>query len=720
MTDRQLTLEDVARYPRPGMNAPNQVEFTPDNQKIAYLLATDGSLAQELWTYDLISGERQQLTQMATDAVSHTGQFSLDEELRRERSRQRGLGVTGYQFAQATENGTLILLIPFDGRLYLARGDDHLLPLSNTEGAIDPQLSPDGSYVAFVRNGELYSLTTDGSGQSRILTGGAEDGLTNGLAEYIAQEEMGRHKGYWWSPDGKRLAFVRADSRHIPKYSIVHQGTKQVFTEEHRYPFTGMRNAIVQLGIVSVDGDPDEVTWMDLGRDEDMYLARVAWRPDGVLIALIQSRDQHSQRLMAFNPLNGEATTLIEEQGHPWLNLHDNLRFLRSGEFLWSSERSGFSHLSLHDRDGHEIRTLTGGQWMVTGQVTVDEDQRIVYFQGTFDSPLERHLYAVPLDGGPLRRVTQEAGWHDAVISPGQRTFIDIWQSLQQPPCLTLRSLSDGEVRGLLFESEGITPASLGVCVPEITSFYSTDGVLLYAAIYASEQTRSTNQPRPLVVGVYGGPGFQSITSTWSQTVDMRAQYLAQQGYVVLNVDNRGSSNRGLAFEAAIARSMGQIEVSDQIDGVRFLASRPYVDSTRVGIYGWSYGGYMTLRALMHAPDIFKVGISGAPVTFWEGYDTHYTERYMGLPDTNKSGYQTSAVLPYVDQLVGKLLLVQGLVDENVHAQHAMRLIEALTTTAKDYELVLFPEARHMPRNPTHLEYLERKLVKFLNRHLKA
>ena len=718
MTDKQLTLEDVARYPRPGMNAPNQVEFTPDNQKVAYLLATTGSLAQELWTYDLISGERRQLTQMADDLVSHTGQFSLDEELRRERIRQRGLGVTGYQFAQSTESGPLILLIPFDGRLYLARNAEHLTPLSNTEGAIDPQLSPDGTYVAFVRDGELYSLKTDGSGQPRILTSGAEDGVTNGLAEYIAQEEMGRHKGFWWSPDGKRLAFVRADSRHIPKYSIVHQGTKQVFNEDHRYPFTGMRNAIVQLGIVSVDGDQDEVIWMDLGRDEDMYLARVAWRPDGVLTALIQSRDQRSQKLVAFNPSNGESTTLIEEQGHPWLNLHDNLRFLRSGDFIWSSERSGFSHLSLHDRDGHEIRTLTGGQWMVTGQVTVDEDQRIVYFQGTFDSPLERHLYAVPLDGGPLRRVTQETGWHDVVISPDQRTLVDIWQSLQQPPRLTLRNLSDGEVRGLLFENEEMNAASLGLCIPEITSFNSADGELLYAAIYASEQTRSANQPRPLVVGVYGGPGFQTITNTWTQTVDMRAQYLAQQGYVVLNVDNRGSSNRGLAFEAPIARAMGHIEVSDQVDGVRFLSSRPYVDSTRVGIYGWSYGGYMTLRALMHAPDVFKVGISGAPVTFWEGYDTHYTERYMGLPDTNESGYQTSAVLPYVEQMVGKLMLVQGLVDENVHARHAMRLIEALTSAAKDYELVLFPEARHMPRNPSHLEYLERKLVEFLNRYL--
>ena len=717
MTDGQLSLADVARYPRPGTNIPGSVAFTPDSQRVAYLRSEPGSLAQELWSYDLASKTRQQRTDFSGGG-SPGGHFSLEEELRRERSRERRSGVTSYQFVQSPENGPLMLLLPFEGRLYLARGDESPVPLPESEGVSDARLSPDGSRVAFVRDGELHVVASDGTGQPHTLTSGAEDGVTNGLAEYIAQEEMDRKAGYWWSPDSTRVAFVHVDTRHIPVYAIVHQGTEQVSVEEHRYPFAGARNACVRLGVIAADGRPEDVAWMDLGTNEDIYLARVTWRPDGVLTALIQSRDQCHQRLVAFDTRSGAATTLLEEEGRPWLNLHDDLRFLSSGAFLWSHERSGFRHLALYDRDGDEVQTLTGGAWMVTGQVTLDEERRLVYFQGTYDSPLERHLYVIPLDGGPLQRLTQESGWHETVISPDHRYFVDTWNNLEQPPRLTLRNLTDGSELAVLFEGEEVTPTSLGLCVPELTSFRTHDGVQLYAAVYASEQTRAANQPRPLLVAVYGGPHAQTVANSWGLTVDMRAQYLVQQGFVVLKVDNRGSAYRGLAFEAAISRRMGHIEVEDQVEGVRFLAERPYVDGTRVGICGWSYGGYMTCRALLRAPEVFKVGIAGAPVTFWEGYDTHYTERYMGTPENNPEGYQASSVLPYAAELAGKLMLVHGLVDENVHARHTMRLIEALAVAARPYELVLFPEARHMPRQRASLEYLERQLTEFLRLHL--
>ena len=713
----QLSLADIAHFPRPGMDTPKEIAFSSDGRQLTYLQPAPDSLAQELWAYDLASKSRRQLTNLTNDQEKSAGPISTDEELRRERSRQRETGITGYQFVKKTD-GTQVLLVPFDGQLYLAHGDESLSPLPGSKSAIEARLSPDGSHVAFVRAGEISVVASDGKSEAHILTSGATDGLTNGLAEYIAQEEMDRLEGYWWSPDSKHLAFVRADSRHIPVYPIVHQGTEQVSVEEHRYPFVGAPNAKVQLGIIAIDAQPEQVTWLDLGSDEDIYLARVAWRPDGVLTALIQSRDQHTQRLVAFDSQSGKATSLIEEQGQPWLNLHDDLRFLRSGEFLWSSEKTGFQHLSLHDRDGHEIRTLTEGEWIVTGEVAVDEERRLVYFQGTKDGPTERHLYAVSLDGGAIRRVTQEPGWHESVISPDQRLFVDTWQSPEQPPRLTLRSLENGEVQNVLFEHQEITPASLGLCVPEITSFRTSDGELLHAAIYATEQTRSANQPRPLVVAVYGGPHAQTVTSNWALTVDLRAQYLAQQGFVILKVDNRGSANRGMAFEAAIAGKMGHLEVDDQLEGVRFLAKRPYVDSERVGIYGWSYGGYMVCRSLLQAPEVFKAGVAGAPVTFWEGYDTHYTERYMGSPSGNAEGYRTSAVLPEAGTLASNLMLVHGLVDENVHARHTMRLIEALSESGKDYKLVMFPEARHMPRNPANLEYLERQLTDFLRQHL--
>jgi len=738
-----LSLEDVARYPRPGMILPRRVAFTPDSKAVAYLMAADGTLVQGLWTYDIATGERRQVAggagegEAAVPPASGDGR-SLDEELRRERSRTREVGVTGFQYAQKgegdeggeSEGAPLVLLVPLDGRLYVARGDGPLTPLHGSEGALDARLSPDGALVAFVRADELYIAPTDGGAPPRRLTGGAGDGVTNGLAEYIAQEEMGRAEGYWWSPDGARLAFVRADSRHIPLYPIVHQGAETLAVEEHRYPFAGARNAVVRLGVVAAGGDGGDggdgneggddapVTWMDLGEDDDIYLARVAWRPDGVLTAQIESRDQRLLRLVAFDGETGAATTLIEERGEPWLNLGDDARFLASGEIVWSSEKTGFRHLYLHDARGREVRPLTEGPWMVTGLVAVDEPRRVVFFQGTRDGVRERHLYSVSLDGGPARRVTDGAGWREAVVSPDCRHLVDTWSSLERAPTVTLRRLEDGAEEAVLCANEGATVAALGLLVPELTTFRNRAGVELCAAVYASEETRAGSIPAPLIVAVYGGPHAQTVANRWDLTVDLRAQYLAQQGFVVLKVDNRGSANRGLAFEAAIARDLGHVEIDDQVDGARFLAERPYVDGSRAGVYGWSYGGYMTLMALLRAPDVFAVGVAGAPVTFWEGYDTHYTERYMGRPDANEGGYRASAVMAHVGALRGKLLLIHGMMDENVHFRHTARLIAALTAAGKPYDAALFPKERHMPRDARGLEYLERRLVEYFQDNL--
>jgi dipeptidyl-peptidase 4 len=710
----RLTLADVARHPRPGLTAPRRVEFTPDGRAVTYLFSPSGTLEQQLWRYDIASGERATLT--GDEGGDDEREFSIAEQLRRERSRLRERGVTDYAWTRDPDSEP-VLLVPRGGALHLRRGDGALRALPGTEGALDARLSPDGRRVAFVRDDELWVAETAEDRPPRRLTSGAGGGVTNGVAEYIAQEEMGRREGFWWSPDGREIAYEWADSRHIPIYPIVHQGGDEPTVEEHRYPFAGKANTRVRLGIVGIEG-AGETRWLDLGPDEDIYLARVAWRPDGVLTAQMESRDQRTLRLVAFDRETGAATVLIEEGGDPWINLADDLRFLPGGEFIWSSERTGFRHLALHAADGREIRALTGGDWTVTGVVALDAERRRVYFHGTRDGVLERHLYRVSLDGGPVERVTAGAGWHETVVSPDAGLYVDRHGSLRAAPTLTLRRLDDNAALATLFADEGATADALGLRPPELASFQIADGTTLQAAVYAPPGAGDDGQHYPIIVSVYGGPHAQTVADNWPLTVDLRAHYLAQEGYVVLKVDNRGSANRGLRFEAAIAGDMGRLEVEDQIAGVRWLGQRPYADAGRVGIYGWSYGGYTTCMALLRAPDLFRVGVAGAPVTHWDGYDTHYTERYMGHPASNAGGYRESAPLTHVAALRGKLLLIHGMIDENVHFRHTARLIAALTAAGKDYDLLIFPGERHMPRDARGLEYQEAHLVDYFRAHL--
>lgn len=704
-----LTIADLARFPRPGTNVPGGLGFTPDGRSVTYLHSAEGSLVRSLWRLDLETGERTVLAG-PPPATTSESTLSREEELRRERARLRELGVTTYEFAPKSPE--LTLLVPGGGRLWLLRGSGELESVAGTEGAVDAHLSPQGDRIAFVRDGNLFVLDL-ADDSLRQLTHDAEDGLTNGLAEFVAQEELDRHRGFWWSPDGARIAFIRADSRHIPEYPIVHQGRPTVDIERHRYPFAGQPNAILDLAIVDVRNGRTE--WLDLGPERDIYIARVGWRPDGALAVQILSRDQRTLRLVVFES-GSPGRTIIEEFQEPWINLAGETTFLEDGRIVWSTERTGFRHLELRAADGSLVRTLTGGEWMVTSLLGVDESSGFVYFAATAASPLERQLYRVPLTGGTPERLTIEPGWHAGVLAPGGTWLLDAWSSRTAPPRILARNLVDGR-DVIVHGPENVDAASLGLVVPEFHEVTAPDGTVLYGALY---RPAGSEPPYPVIVSVYGGPHVQRVIDDWSLTVDLRAQYLAQQGVAVFKLDNRGSSGRGLAFESHIYRRMGSVEVEDQVAGVRYLGSLPDFDTSRVGIYGWSYGGYLTLMALLGAPDVFAFGVAGAPVTDWDGYDTAYTERYMGIPRNNPEGYRESSALNHAAKLRGQLLIVHGMADENVHFRHTARLIVALTQAGKPYELLLFPEERHMPRDPQGLEYQEQRVLEFLLRHLRG
>ena len=713
------------------MSVPVSFSFSSDDGLLTYLYGDGGSAVRKLYALDTRTGESR-VIQAAAEPESDD--LTIEEQLLRQRQRQLGQGIVRYSWAGSGD----VILIPAQSGVYVKDGAEApARRVVSAEGGptLDPQLSPDGSQVAYVVDAEVYvapvlsvNPAQASGGEPRQLTRGARGtGKTNGLAEYIAQEEMHRLHGFWWSKDGSRIAFEEVDETHIPVYRIVHQGredTGDTAQEDHRYPFAGEPNARVRLGVISASGgDP---VWMELGDDDDIYLARVDWMPDGSLCAQIQNREQTRLDLIRFDVETRQGVTLLTETSDVWINLHNMFRVLDDGRFIWASERSGFMHLYLYDGDGKLVRQLTDGDWVVDSLSSVDQDAGLVYFVGTRDGATERHLYSVSLEGGPIGRLTNEAGTHLVTLDHGCNRFVDVFSDISTPPTVTLRSLKDGSVLHTIHSTDDPRVEDLALTPPELVTVESSDGETLHGALYRPAPEFGDG-PHPTVIYVYGGPHAQVVNNHWVMTCAMRSQYLRSRGYLVFALDNRGSARRGLAFEGVIKHRMGDVEVRDQVDGVRWLVGRGLADPERVGVYGWSYGGYMTLMCLARASDVFRMGVAGAPVVHWDGYDTHYTERYMGSPrglssegagQSNPDGYEASSVLSHVGGIEGDLLIVHGLIDENVHFRHTARLINALIKARKPYELLMFPDERHMPRSQADRVYMEERIADFFERNL--
>jgi dipeptidyl-peptidase-4 len=700
---RRLTIADAVRQPLPGLDAPTRVQFTPDGQALTYLIGSPGSVVRSLWRHELATGERRLLAGPAPDAP-----LSRDEELQRERRREKGAGISDYQ---AADDGTLLIVTAGQG--FVSRDGRPAEAVVGVDGVQDARLSPDGQLIAFVRGDDLHVVSSTG-GAARRLTDDAEPGVFNGLAEYIAAEELGRLVGTWWSADSSALAFAHVDEREVATYPIPHLGGEDagVEIEAHRYPFAGARNASVSLRVVVVDGDsvPHDV---DLGMAPDDYLARVVTdRDDGWLVAVLP-RDQRSLHWLRVGR-DGAARELWVEHSQPWLNLDDDTRVLSDGRILRTTERTGLRHLELRTPDGGADRQLTSGRWIVSAVVGVDEERGEVLALTTRAGVLERHVDVIPLAGGAPRRLTDEHGWHAATLSRDCSAWIDTWSSLDAAPAVIVRSRLGAPPVTIHAPSE--TAETADINPPELLEVCAADGTTtLHAALY---RPAPGDQPPPAIVWVYGGPHSQKVADDWALTVEMQRQLLRQAGFAVLVVDNRGTANRGIEFEAVIHAELGRVEVADQAAAVRELAGRGELDIARVGITGGSYGGYMTLLAMMREPELFRAGAASAPVTDWHLYDSAYTERYMGTPATNPEGYRAASLLTQADALTGKALVLHGLIDENVHFRHTARLLAALTEAEKDVDLVVFPGERHGERADAARRQRLRRPLAFFEQHL--
>jgi dipeptidyl-peptidase 4 len=711
---RRLTLADVTRQPAPGLDHPGSPAFSPDGSAITYLQSADGSLVRSLWWHEITSGSRTELLGPEGSAIDEEA-LSHEERLRRERTRTSELGVTEYAWSSAA--GSATLLVPRSGAALAAIGRTlpRLRSVRDVEQTSRTLLSPDGRRLAFVRDGDLWVVDLP-DGTPRRLTFDAEPGVRNGLADYAASEELDRHDGMWWSADGSAIACARVDERAVPPFVIAHLASEERGSETHRYPFAGGPNAIVQLRVIAVaDGRTVEAR---LPMEPDDYLARVAVRPRGGWLVAVLPRHQRALR-WSWLDVDGAVRPAWEETSEPWINLDVDARVLSDGRVLRTTEATSFRHIELRAPDGSLERRLTGGDWMVTGVRHVDEPSGAVLFMGTRDGVTERHLYSVPLDADiPVvdpERLTDEPGWHEVTVSADGSAWVDTWSSLQHPPVVAVRG-RDGTRLATLHESD-LRAEGLGITVPELTTVTAADGASeLQVAVYRAR--RPAGGPPPGVLAVYGGPHVQQVANAWSLTVLMLRQYLREAGATVLVVDNRGSANRGLAFEAAIDRALGSVEVEDQAAAVRQLAERSEIDPSRVAVTGGSYGGYMTLRCMARHPDLFRAGVALAPVTDWDGYDTAYTERYMGTPSDEAVAYAASSALTDAGSIVGRLLLIHGELDENVHLRHSVRMLAALHAAGRSAELVVLPGQRHRTRGAAALALRDGRLLEHVLREL--
>ena len=720
-----LTPERVFSAPDISGPVARGVKLSPDGTLVTFLKpkANDRSVL-DLWIMPVNQQAAARLLVDSTHFRASSQGLSEQEAARRERQRVFDSGIIEYAW---NSQGSQIL-IPITGELFTVDVKSgtvtkRVSSRSPSSQATDAKFSPRGNYLSFVSEGEVVITPISENTRTRISPM-AKDGITYGVAEFVAQEEFARDTGYWWSPDEASIAYTKVDESRIETVTRVEIGTSGAELVSQRYPRAGTENAQVDLYVKKLD--QDRSVKVDLGANPDIYLARVHWSPDGkILFAQLQSRDQQTLHLIRVDPASGKSETILTEEQSPWINLALDFWPLERGGFLWTSERTGYRHLYHYGSNGKLLRAVTSGDFPLAsldrqpGLIGVDEESGIAYILASRDSAIERHLYSVDYrKGGALRQLTKSAGWWTASMGQHNNVFIGSFSNYETPPQTAVYDTQGTLQRWIeenpLDATHPYWPYKATQPNAEFGQLTAEDGQKL-DYILLTPTGFDPKKTYPAIIRVYGGPGRQKVSKAWRPVEE---RLFLEAGYVVMQLDNRGAANRGYRFAAAIHKRLGTPEVADQLTGLRYLQGLPFVDGNRVGVTGWSYGGFMTMRLLTEPGADFAAGAAGALPAFWNLYDTHYTERYLGMPQDEPEVYEASSILPRLPQLRGRLLLMHGMADDNVLFENATQVMNRLQELGITFDLMLYPGQRHgivgerkkLQQWRTYLEFFERTL----------
>ena len=714
--DRLLTIDDiydpVKRVNFDGKPAPNLVWLKDGTH---YLQAMPGASAGtfQLMRVNAATGEAAPFHDAARMERALAALPGVKAEDARRLARQRSYQLDAAQTAALINHAKDLFYYSFAENRAARLTDDA------AEESIE-EFSPDGKMVSFVRGNNLYVVDVSGGGRERALTGDGGPKVLNGILDWVYQEEIygrGNFKAHWWSPDSARIAYLRLDESPVHEFTVVDHIPARQELEVTPYPKAGDPNPLVRIGVVGAAGGATK--WLDTSKykEIDHLIVRVGWKPDGARVVYqVQDREQRWLDLNYGSPQDGKTTTLFRDRTKAWIEPADEGTFwLKDGTFLWLSDRGGRRHLYHHDANGELIRPVTSGPWEVRSVAGIDQAKGVVYFLSSERSPTADHPYRIRLDGTGLTRLSKREGSHRVSLNPTHTHFFDLWSDLNTPTQTRLHAADGAEVRVVEANPvEALRQYRLGK--PEFLQVKTRDGFPMEAMLIRPPDFDPAKK-YPVLSFTYSGPQAQQVRDRWGGATYMWHQMLAQKGYVIWVVDNRSASNKGAETAWPVHGNLGELELRDLEDGLAWLKGQPYIDGTRVGLWGWSYGGYMTAYALTHSKS-FKLGIAGAPVTDWALYDTIYTERLMRTPQNNPEGYRKSSPLAAAKNLHGKLLLIHGTIDDNVHLQNTVKLAYELQKAGKQFDLMLYPKSRHGVTDPLLVKHMRQMMTDFILNNL--